>query len=87
MQEIQRSQFLARKLHADLEHDARKVQEAKLGAMEATGDVSDSIRSLVHAFIHSFLPSFIIPRWMGILHVVCWSDTPLCAAAFESILP
>ena len=58
MQEIQRSQFLARKLHADLEHDARKVQEAKLGAMEATGDVSDSIRSLVHAFIHSFLPSF-----------------------------
>ena len=59
MQEIQRSQFLARKLHADLEHDARKVQEAKLGAMEATGDVSDSIRSLVHAFIHSFLPSFL----------------------------
>ena len=39
MQEIKRKQLLARKWHALIEEDARRVQEAKLGALAPTGEM------------------------------------------------
>ena len=51
MQEIKRKQLLARKWHALIEEDARRVQEAKLGALPPTGEMDramDKLRSMIH---------------------------------------